>query len=100
MIAPAMNTETDNARATAHAARLSAARKDAAAARACVAQLERQVIAVRLRSERLALRLARIESYARRALPRTRDEGARLVLGDIAVTAGERDARDARDALR
>ena len=41
---------------------------------------------------RLAARLARIETFARRALARTRDEQARAALGDVVVTASERDA--------
>jgi len=87
----AMKQEIEAGRAVAYAARVTAAARDAAAARVCVRQLEGEVLAARLRAARLAERLARIESYARRALPRTRDESARLVLGDIAVTAGERD---------
>lgn len=87
-----MRQDTDSGRATAAAARINAALLDAAAARACVAQLERQVLAARMRSERLALRLARIEGFARRAMARTRDEQAREALGDIVVTAADRDA--------
>lgn len=88
----AMKQDAETGRAAAYAARVTAAARDAAAARVSVRLLEVEVIAARLRAARLAARLARIESYARRALPRTRDEGARLALGDIAVTAGERDA--------
>jgi primosomal protein N'' len=88
----AMKQEHETGRAVAWAARINASAAEALAARACVRQLEGQVIAARLRADRLAARLARIESYARRALPRTRDEAARIALGDIAVTAGERDA--------
>lgn len=87
-----MKQETDTGRAIAMAARINAASQDAAAARACLAPLERQAIAAQLRAARLAVRLARIESYARRALAHARDDQTRVVLGDIAVTAGERDA--------
>lgn len=95
MQAARMQNERDKGRATAAAARITAAAQDAAAARACVAQLEREVVAARSRVFRLELRLARIEGTARRALARTRDDGARLALGDICVTAGERNAPEA-----
>jgi hypothetical protein len=87
-----MRQDTDSGRATAAGARLNAALQDAAAARACVAQLERQVLAARMRSERLVMRLARIEGHARRAMAHTLDERARAALGDIVVTAADRDA--------
>lgn len=88
----AMNRSTHSARAVAMAARINAAIQDAAAVRACVCDLELRAIMAQLRAERLAARLARIEVHARRALALTRDERARAALGDIAVTAGERDA--------
>lgn len=87
-----MKTDTHSGRAIAMAARINAAVIDAAAVRACVEPMARQLVAQRLRAERLAARLARIESYARRAMARTRDEQARTALGDVVVTASERDA--------
>lgn len=86
-----MNQDTHSGRAIAMAARINAAVQDAAAARACVSQLARQVVAQQLRAERLAQRLARIESYARRTMAHTLDQRARAALGDIVVTAQERD---------
>lgn len=93
MLATVMNTnDTERGRAIAVAARINAAAAEALAARLCVSQLEGQVIAARLRADRLAARLARIESFARRAMGRTRDDAARAALGDIVITASERDA--------
>lgn len=87
-----MNGDSHAARAVAMAARINAAVQDAAAARLCVEPLARQLVAQRLRSERLAARLARIEAHARRAMAHTLDERARAALGDVVVTAAERDA--------
>jgi len=92
MLATAMTLDTERGRAIAVAARINAAAAEALAARMSVRLLESQVIAARLRAERLAARLARIENYARRAMGRTRDDAARAALGDIVVTASERDA--------
>jgi hypothetical protein len=95
MYAHAMNQDTAKGRAIAMAARINAAIQDAAAVRACVGDLEQRVRAADLRAARLVARLARIERYAQAHLARARDEQARLALGDIAVTAAERDAPSA-----
>jgi len=86
-----MTTDTQNATAMAYAARENAARRELQAARACVTALVRQVNDAHARADRMAARMARIENYAKRAVARARDEQARLALGDIAVTAAERD---------
>ena len=95
MQATAMNRERQQGHATAMAARIHAAASEALAARVSVRLLEQQVLAARMRADRLALRLARIEGCARRALAHTTDERVRVVLGDIVVTAAERDAPSA-----
>lgn len=92
MLATAMNSRDERGQAIAVAARINAAAAEALAARASVRLLESQVTAARLRADRLAARLARIESFALRAMGRTRDDAARAALGDIVITASERDA--------
>jgi len=92
MLATAMTLDTERGRAIAVAARINAAAAEALAARVSVNLLEQQVLAARARADRLAKRLARIEGYARRAMHHTGCEHARAALGDIVVTARERDA--------
>ena len=91
MQSTAMNQDTQRGRVIAWAARIHAAADEALAARLCVSQLERQVLAARAHADLLRARLARIEGFARRAMPQVRDELARAALGDIIVTARDRE---------
>lgn len=87
----AMIQDRERGRAIAVAARINAAAAEALAARCSVNLLEQQVLAARARADRLAARLAHIEAYARRAMGHTRCEQARVALGDIVITARDRD---------
>jgi hypothetical protein len=88
----AMIQDRDRGRAIAVAARINAAAAEALAARCSVNLLEQQVVAARARADRLAKRLARIEGFARRAMAHTDCDHAHAALGDIVITARERDA--------
>ena len=79
--------------AVAYAARINAAAQDAAAARACMGQLESQCVAARARADQLAAQLLQIQALAQRALAHATDDQVRLILGHIAITAAQRGAR-------